>query len=753
MVTMPFHQQGGYNDQNNDWNNYKLNGNISNRFFKDKLGIDFNISSERVNRSTQMLAANYVIETASAPEGEFEPMYLNDISLIDVSNIKHMNSGTLVIDYRFSPKSSIQFSNFFTYNPGEALTINKNFSPLFGIVQYSVNQGAGNSSLYSGSVLGEHVLGKVEIDYGVSYSLSDYYGSSRNFMIPNFKGFDSEAGLRESRSLPLSDIINMANDEPTEENLKNFGLGEPGTDGEDKLNEKQYEAHLNIKMPFRLTDYISGNVKIGGQYKNMSRSRNYDYRGYGGPPFHKLISGIQNTNDGKDWALDWVTLNEKNAVSMVDMVGGQKGEFLQGGYNFGWYPDINKLNEIYYWWQDLINYYRDLGGDAWRPVFGQLRMMGYYDLRSSVANDNKLDEDYYAGYVMSEIKIGNRIHFIPGFRYENLEDHLYGWFVKRQVDEGLVIPGHDTTATQQNSYFFPMVHLKIKLLKWANLQLSYTETIHRPVYNSIIPFEYVDNALMPYSYEAGNPLLKPESWTNFDAMLSFYSNKIGLLSINGFYKTVKDKIWQRSWTRIPGDDPVPYFPENAQVVVSSWYNHQYPVYVKGFEFEWQTNFWYLPKPFSFFTLTMNYSILKNETIYPYSEIRIIPVDTIRGRVIFEKIRIDSTYRGMMINQPKAIGNISLGFSYKKFDIWLSYQYMGEILTSKANMQEYDKFKGKFSRWGLQAKLELPVKGMELLFNVANLNNIQEQQYFKGDSRPANLENYGWTADLGFRYAF
>ncbi len=70
--------------------------------------------------------------------------------------------------------------------------------------------------------------------------------------------------------------------------------------------------------------------------------------------------------------------------------------------------------------------------------------------------------------------------------------------------------------------------------------------------------------------------------------------------------------------------------------------------------------------------------------------------------------------------------------------------------------EFDRFKTAFYRFGLQGKYELPftkLSGFEIMFNVANLNNIIETEYYRGDSRPASLQQYGWTSDLGIRYRF
>jgi len=179
---------------------------------------------------------------------------------------------------------------------------------------------------------------------------------------------------------------------------------------------------------------------------------------------------------------------------------------------------------------------------VWQFIFGQERMMGWLDPRPSVQYDNTVLENQYAGYLMAELNLGNMVSLIPGVRYENTNYDLHSWWLERRLDEALEIPGYPTTATRQNDFFLPMVHLKIKPVDWLNIQTSYTQTIFRPNYNWIVPFEYVDNALPPYQYEAGVPDLNVERWNNIDLMLAFHSNKLGLISLNGFYKTVSDKI-------------------------------------------------------------------------------------------------------------------------------------------------------------------------------------------------------------------
>ena len=144
--------QGGYNAQNNDFRNYKMAANVSNRFFDNKFGVDLNISSERTNRSTQKLDAGYDWESGVRPDGESVPLYNTHIGLTNVERIVHRNSGTLVLDYKFSPKSSIEFSNFFTTNPHSGSVMSKTFLPTTAQVFYNVNQNiAGRTNMYSGN--------------------------------------------------------------------------------------------------------------------------------------------------------------------------------------------------------------------------------------------------------------------------------------------------------------------------------------------------------------------------------------------------------------------------------------------------------------------------------------------------------------------------------------------------------------------------------------------------------------------------
>ena len=51
--------QGGYNHLNDYYNNFKLQANLSDRFFDNKLGVLLDMGSEQVNRSDELMSADY----------------------------------------------------------------------------------------------------------------------------------------------------------------------------------------------------------------------------------------------------------------------------------------------------------------------------------------------------------------------------------------------------------------------------------------------------------------------------------------------------------------------------------------------------------------------------------------------------------------------------------------------------------------------------------------------------------------------
>jgi TonB-dependent receptor len=742
--------EGGLNNQNDYWGNYRFLASISDRLFDSQLGVRFNAVVEKVNRSTETMSAVYQVTSNVFGGVRNEQVLINSVNLNAIKRIPDKQTGTLVLDYAFSPSSKVTMYTLMSRSGGEGLTVSK-YSDLIGTVfNNSISQSTGTNLLFSSSLRAKHTLDWADIDYGVAFSQThEYAPDSRSWTFITYGGSTNPAN-NALKMLPPQQVLAAYPDLSTsaDSNLARLVLYNMGYYQSD-LVQKNVTPYLNIEMPFQISDAISGRVKGGGKFNYIGRSGSFlSASQY---PNRSSVFGTLAAAD-----IDWVHLDPSQAVVALGMVDHNVDTFLKGEFPFGWYPNMDRLNQVWDWWDNLSNSYLAQGYQAVLNKFGSLMNVGFVpDILNSSLNEQTIIERYWGGYLMGELDYENLVTLIAGARYEMVRDELRGHFVEANATTyGLSIPGRPESATHNDEFWLPMVHLQYIPVEWMKVHLSYTQALSRPDFSALMPNTYYSHTFPPYSYITGNPYLKPELWKNYDLQVMFFSNKVGLFSVNGFFKEVRDKIWQRSYSRIPGDPIVPGFAANDQVQVTEWSNHKDPGFVKGVEFEWQTNFWYLPSPLNCLSLNLSYTLLKSEQQYPTTRVwTTVVLDSITGRPRAKLNRVDSSSTDHLLNQPDNIVNASLGFNYKGLNAWLSFQFNGITLTGWSTEAELIPYRSSFYRWDFQVTQKLPVDGLELLFNVANISNYQQMSTMRGDPRPTYIESYGWTSDLGLRFRF
>ena len=104
--------------------------------------------------------------------------------------------------------------------------------------------------------------------------------------------------------------------------------------------------------------------------------------------------------------------------------------------------------------------------------------------------------------------------------------------------EQTIMQGHqmlpkDTTFSVNRADAFPYVYLSRKILMILNYELRgflvYRKTISRPTYDYLNPFaRYID----PFLYEMGNPNLKPQFTTNYEANISVDDKPLFAYGVN-----------------------------------------------------------------------------------------------------------------------------------------------------------------------------------------------------------------------------
>jgi TonB-dependent receptor len=742
--------QGGFNNQNNYWGNYRFLASVSDRLFDKNLGVRLSAVVEKVNRSTETMSAVYQVSSNVFGGVRSEQVLLNSVNLNHITSLPDKQTGTLVLDYTFSPALKVTSHTLVSRSGGENTTVTKYSDLIHPVFNGNISQGKGTDLMFSSSLRAEHTLPWADIDYGIAFSQTHSYSpKNKSWTFITFGGTSNPANNELKKLFPqqvLAAYPDLSSSADT--NLARLVLYNVGYYQSD-LVQRNFTPYLDIEVPFRFGDAISGRIKGGGKYNYTSRDGSFlSASQY---PNRSSVFGTLASAD-----IDWVRLDPSQAVVALGMVDHTVRDILNGQFPFGWYPNMGRLSQVWDWWNDISNKYLAQGSQAVINKFGSLQNVGFVpDVLSSSLNEQGIIERYLGTYLMGELDYENLVKAIFGGRYEKVTNDLRGHFVEANATTyGLSIPGTPESATHNDEFLLPMVHLQFLPADWMKVHLAYTQALSRPDFAALMPNTYYGHTFPPYSYVTGNPYLKPELWTNYDVQFMFYGNEIGLFSVSGFFKEVKDKIWQRSYTRIPGDPIVPGFTNADQVQVREWANHRDPGHVKGIEFEWQTNFWYLPSPLNCLSLNLNYTLLRSEQQYPTTRVwTTVVLDSITGRPRPKLNRVDSSSTDHLLNQPDNIVNASLGFNHGGFNAWLSFQFNGVTLTGWTSQTELIPYRSSFYRWDFQVSQKLPVDGLELLFNVANISNYQQIATMRGDPRPTDIESYGWTSDLGLRYRF
>ncbi|HEX7845815.1 MAG TPA: TonB-dependent receptor, partial [Chitinophagaceae bacterium] len=148
-------------------------------------------------------------------------------------------------------------------------------------------------------------------------------------------------------------------------------------------------------------------------------------------------------------------------------------------------------------------------------------------------NSFNYDENINSLYVQGSKTLGKDFVVKTGLRMENTN-----------MKGNQLIP-FDTSFNIHRTDLFPYVYLSKNLMKIAGYDLRayliYRRTISRPVYEQLNPFpRYVDQ----YLTEIGNPALKPQFTTNYDAHISVDERPILAIGVNDTKDIFTNVIYQ-----------------------------------------------------------------------------------------------------------------------------------------------------------------------------------------------------------------
>ena len=722
--------QGEYNNLQNDYGNYKFAASIGNRFFNDQLGILLQGVAENVNRTSAEINADYDLLTTNF--GEKNPQELVRLSPTYKPRRTERYDATLIMDYKL-PDGKVKLMNFFSSGKQKTETRGQQYNFNFNEIKYN----AGYSSTIRNNIT--NLLDfQYRLLFDVNLKLSHSYTEN---VAPENWGVDfrqtPDLSVINSRQNP--EVIARSAMEILD--LEKMYFNNLYTSDSFK-KQRDFRAAMDIKHSFNISNSISATFKFGGMYKSSSLF--YDYNIGRGTLYAVTATNVRKVVLS---ALPWMTQPPHNMnpdgiqqfpVTLFTDPDFSYGKFLNGAYTMGMGTDLDLIKQVI----DVIKAYQ-LG----RPVQGGPSNPYSPLVYESFASDYSGDEYESAAYIMATLKVGSQITIIPGVRFQSIKTS----YTAPQTDKAGVenpyprsLPHIDTTMARYHGYWLPALIVRYKPFSWLDFRAAYTNTLSYPSPTQITPridINIPNNSVIWHNFD-----LEPARSQNYDAGLSFYTNEIGIFTVNGFLKQIDKMIFGSGRVYISDPSDYPGLPSYTQgYSLNTSINNSFQVDVWGIELDWQTHFWYLPDPFFGLVLNVNYTHIFSGAKYPY-------VVTYPGSYPdFKPTYVDTFYTDRLIYQPKDIVNLSIGYDYKGFSMAASMIYQGDVFQQTAFWPESRSDKAKYLRWDLILKQELPWFGLSTYLNLNNLNSESDVFINNGNGFPLNQQTYGLTATLGLRW--
>ena len=731
--------QSGYTDKTGSYGNYRAVGSISQRFYGEKLGIYLLGNIEKYDRDDDEMSAEYYTTSKDVdPTSGFRPVRVRNVPLNRHVETRKRYGGNVILDYRL-PAGSVKLVNMYTRLNSDYQDNRTVLNYFDKLLNFTYREGVNKTDLSVNSLDFKYDLKRVQMDFKVANTASKNNLPESPFI--QLKTGQATTGSVTDNTIPDSLKKLWSYPGPDKVYLDNINLFSS------LYKENNSTFSSDFKFPYRLGAFLSGYLKIGGKYRHQS-----------------------NSNDQKTPYAS-VSSTGSFQTAMVNDLSSQFGVYIDpstakfAASNFT--TDDSKLTRAFlddqfgsiYWACDpsiltaMAKYLDNSPQWKGKATGGPDVTGGWYNgMFQTLANSYKYLEDYYATYLMSEINIRN-VTLVGGVRYEDTESKFtaYNMYDMRNPDA----QDCDTVVVRpKNDFWLPMVQTKYSPIKWFDIRYAYTQTLARPDYHQMSPKVTYDNPRK--QIRAGNPGLTPAHAYNHDLNLTFHSNKLGLLSVGGFYKTINDFTYYTKYTlhktavsedikTIDDFSIMGSKPEDGATLYT-YINSPYAAYVKGLELDFQTRLWYLPYGLDGVVLGINYTKIKSEATYPLRDD--VTDYTTRPPVT---TTYDSTRTGRLIYQPNDLMNAYVGYELKGFSARLSFLFQGNSVSYVDAFPEQDGYTRDYFRIDASVRQSLPYWGMEIYLDLANLNSEKNSAAQRTIDGFTSVKHYGMTANLGVRF--
>jgi TonB-dependent receptor len=765
-----FDVKGDYNNLMKSAKQYDFSARYGERFFADVLGVQLQGNSERKIRSREDIQTGYRTFKNSGLPG-FDPSatgldndYLMNQFRVDFTDeLRKRSGGQVIFDINTPDSGVVKISGLYSSTTRNVSLYNRIYPAGAGGVNWDYNYRyteLGTSTVNT-SAQGKNFLAGFEFDWSASYAHSRVTNPFDYSM-----AFTETPGVIAGQSVPSGKDHPELNIIPYAANDYRAATLTTASHFQKENLERERAASLNAGKKYTLTDLFTGEIKIGGKYRERSRWRDeaeFDDNSY-------LHGFYFNNKDGSPIVLtgtrfeDYFLHRTIGSPSLSDFIGQPAPtRDLLGLYR------MNPLIE-----GDALRQWYDLNKNAKSGA-----QLEYNPNDQSILNEYNVTERLSAGYLMNTLNFGQLATLIVGVRVEKERNDYEAKFAPGGLSTiGIIISAtsgiKDTTAAYSETIWLPNAQISIRPTDFLSIRLAAYRALARPDYDLRLPrFVLVSGSPTPVTL--GNPTLRDTKAWNYEVNTQVYSNTIGLISFSGFFKRIDDFYHQMSGVNVSRDfdslltaigvtwqtvEPFKsLLAKTNNYTVTIPYNSTRPSYAWGFEFEHQLNFGFLPGYLKNITLSYNASITRSETFIIQSESKQDSVFQINPRTGQGKWVPGTPYnqpietKRQSENQPKLFGNAALGYDIGGFSARVSVFYQGEYVQQYSSDGQNDIHVNSFTKWDLALKQDI-MKNLSLFLNINNFTNKQEGTSRINTVRDWHLsrtaELYGTTADLGIR---
>lgn len=348
-------------------------------------------------------------------------------------------------------------------------------------------------------------------------------------------------------------------------------------------------------------------------------------------------------------------------------------------------------------------------------------------LIDSEGEDYDLEEDVYAAYAMSEVRIG-AVRLVGGVRIERTEIDQNGAraILDENVNDG--VPTIEPfSGSNEYTDWFPNLQALCYINDEFQLRASLTRSIARPNFEAagarqLIEIEGEGDDIERVA-EIGNPDLEPLYSNNFDLELSYFSpTGLGAASAGFFYKDIEDFFVS---TDIAGQAPFEDFDEVSVVINGD------SAEVYGFEVSWVREFDFLPSPWDGLLLAANYTWIESEAEVPFRDDD-IPLP----------------------EQAEDVANVSLGYEKYGLSLRLAANHRGTYFDGVEDPEDatQDRFVDEELRVDFTSRYAFN-DNLTLIFNVQNISDQEFYAYLGNRRAAAQYDEFGRSYELGIRYQY